>query len=750
MEEDEKTAAGGADSSPRVTPSYVKSGDRQVFTVELRPGDTTIVSWKKLLKDANKVRNGSSASASAAGPSSSAAAQAALEPRPLPGHVMENEANDAAAPNRFSAVIEKIERLYMGKDSSDEEDLNDVPDDDQYDTEDSFIDDAELDEYFEVDNAAVKHDGFFVNRGKLECINEPTAPPSQQAKKRRRRDVMKGSGEKDDGILPNKHIKVGKTSSGKDAALVGSNSSYLSQSLTMMRQPHEDAKASNQFNLSGSGVKKKSADNTRDMEKQKTGAPSSKSIHSKLKDPSGSSDVLHHKYHDRSSFTSSKSQAGRTAEEYEKLNRREKHGVREVPDLNIPDSRHMETSVDSGSTILQKTAQHIPRKDGASGRPKISLLEKAIRDLEKMVAESRPPVAENTETDISSQAVKRRLPTDIKLKLARVAKLASSHGKISKELINRLNGIVGHLVQLRTLKRNLKMMVNTSLSAKQEKENRFQQIKKEVADMVRVRVLSLDSKAGSSDDFQELGPNVKGLTPTKYDMDPAVEDKICDLYDLYIDGLDEETGPQIRKLYSELAQLWPNGFMDNHGIKSAICRSKERKRVVLNNRHKDQVRIRRKKLLTPKTEPSTVRAESGSIAQSQHTSQPHHSLDRLAVEPSTHTSTSANKQVPGTSAIRAPSPRNGSSSDRVVKQEKAKGNSSSPVDDPRVAEGAQLQKKVKRKPEVDLNEMPYPVEKLPSQHGDDRLNPNPLKPSGGLPQKSSLKQNSAASFEQSS
>lgn len=38
------------------------------------------------------------------------------------------------------------------------------------------------------------------------------------------------------------------------------------------------------------------------------------------------------------------------------------------------------------------------------------------------------------------------------------------------------------------------MMVNTSLSAKQEKENRFQQIKKEVADMVRVRVLTLDSR----------------------------------------------------------------------------------------------------------------------------------------------------------------------------------------------------------------------------------------------------------------
>ena len=36
------------------------------------------------------------------------------------------------------------EAWFQGKDSSDDEDLLDVPDDDQYDTEDSFIDDAEL------------------------------------------------------------------------------------------------------------------------------------------------------------------------------------------------------------------------------------------------------------------------------------------------------------------------------------------------------------------------------------------------------------------------------------------------------------------------------------------------------------------------------------------------------------------------------------------------------------------------------
>ncbi|KAH1111820.1 hypothetical protein GYH30_010253 [Glycine max] len=51
---------------------------------------------------------------------------------------------DPSQPNHFNAVIEKIERLYMGKDSSDDEDLLDVSNDDLYDTEDSFINDAEL------------------------------------------------------------------------------------------------------------------------------------------------------------------------------------------------------------------------------------------------------------------------------------------------------------------------------------------------------------------------------------------------------------------------------------------------------------------------------------------------------------------------------------------------------------------------------------------------------------------------------
>ncbi|PQM37679.1 uncharacterized protein Pyn_12725 [Prunus yedoensis var. nudiflora] len=198
------------------------------------------------------------------------------------------------------------------------------------------------------------------------------------------------------------------------------------------------------------------------------------------------------------------------------------------------------------------------------------MLEKAITDLEKMVAESRPPAADNQDADNLSQAIKRRLPREIKAKLAKVARLAASHGKITKELLNRLMNILGHLIQLRTLKRNLKVMISMGLSAKKEKDDRFQQIKREVIDMIKIKAPSSESKAlqqqsGASDDFQEISSGAKELSKRKFSMDAALEDKICDLYDLFVDGLDEDAGPQIRKLYAELAGLWPNGFMDNHG-----------------------------------------------------------------------------------------------------------------------------------------------------------------------------------------
>ncbi|KAK9271218.1 hypothetical protein L1049_026808 [Liquidambar formosana] len=554
MEEQKK---GGGETS-RVLTAFFAAGDRQRVAVELQPGETAIVSWKKLIKDANKANGSTSA------PEPPSNANPALESRIAPGQPAETELQDAPPPNRFSAVVEKIERLYMGKQSSDEEDLDDIPDDDQYDTEDSFIDDDELDEYFQVDNSSTKHNGFFVNRGKLERINEPTLLPNQQLKKRRRKDLTKACGVSDDGHVSNEHIKVGKMAAGKSAPLVVKNTSSPSQSLAVKTEHHEDGKFQNQMNASVMGSKKKYADTktmldsslvlkvsngdasvslpeAKDIEKQNTGVLQSKNLSKKLKDASVSSDTSHQKYNDRNAHGQSKSQSGRQSNSVDEVELlgwpKEKNGMRELPDTN--------------------KAPHMRRKDGSIVRPKVSVLEKAIRELEKMVVESRPPTMELQDADPSSQAVKRRLPREIKQKLAKVARLAASHGKLSKELINRLMSILGHLMQLRTLKRNLKIMINMGLAAKQEKENRFQQIKKEVLEMIKMRVPSkeFEQQAGASDDFQEIGPEEKGVIKRKFSMDDAMEEKICDLYDLYVDGLDEDAGPQIRKLYAEVVHF---------------------------------------------------------------------------------------------------------------------------------------------------------------------------------------------------
>ncbi|XP_052881821.1 ubinuclein-1 isoform X2 [Gossypium arboreum] len=705
---EDNSVGGTGEPSGVVAPKVMKAGDRQVFTVELRPGETTYVSWRKLVKDANRARGSSAASASvvaAPAPELPPNAHPNLQSRIAPGQTAVKEEKDEPAPNRFSAVIEKIERLYMGKDSSDEEELDETPDDDQYDTEDSFIDDAELDEYFEVDNSAIKHDGFFVNRGKLEKINEPPVMPNQQPKKRRRKEAAKPPSESDDGHVSNKHAKAAKMVAGTAEPSLGKNNSS-SQNFTAVDEQYRDGKVLNQLPVSGVSSKKKSSAtrlaldsssymkdpnsdtsaplaDVKDIENLKMGFLQSKGVVSnKLKDATGSSDVLHQKYHDKSDLAQSKSQHGKLSGNVDKLEQsirlRENNGIHELPDINVSDGIH---------AMHTAKSPHMLKKDGSTLRPKSSVLEKAIRELEKIVAESRPPSMENQEADTSSQGIKRRLPREIKLKLAKVARLAASQGKVSKELLNRLMSILGHLIQLRTLKRNLKIMISMGVSptAKQEKDARFQQIKKEAIEMIKTRIPSFETKilepqARASDDFQEIGSEERTFR-RKFNMDAPMENKICELYDLYVDGLDEDAGPQIRKFYVELAQLWPDGMMNNHEIKHAICRAKERRRARY-NRRKDQEKMRREKMLTLGPEES-VRVDSVSSAQSQHIRE---SFDR-------------------------------------VKQDKLKGISSSAMDDEmKVAVASLPKKKVKRKPEMQLDESHMRPEKLPLQQGSNDRN----------------------------
>ncbi|KAF6984788.1 hypothetical protein CFC21_002740 [Triticum aestivum] len=534
---------------------------RQLFSVELRPGETTIVSWKKLLKDAGP---------GAAPPPSLPAAAVQPVVAPLAGpsgaavHPTENDPNDPSQSNRFNAVIEKIERLYMGKHSSDEEDLGDVPDDDQYDTEDSFIDDAELDEYFEVDNLETKHTGFFVNKGKLEqseygSVQNVVPDGTVQnvgPKKRRRRDssnsYIENSKELAPGSMPVKAPK-------RNALEIGKN--IASSDLSSYSEYHSEGNKplTNKSNSPGRMQKVNASDNA-----------------------TGAEYASHPKISTKPDLP-------------KKMRSKEKYGVNQFPGLTTADNVY--------STQTTHLAAN-RRIEGSGIKAKGTRLERAIRDLENIVGEYKPHTLDVPYIDPNCQgAVKRRLPQEIKQKLAKVARLSANQGKISEdELINRLMGIVGHLVQRRTLKRNMKEMVESGMCAKQEKADKFQQVKTEIYEMVKARLDTkpkvTEQRDDSAHDFQGgVSIDDKTALKGKFVLDAPLEDRICDLYDLYVEGMDEDKGPQSRKLYVELADLWPQGYMDKVEIRNAISRSKERRNLLYRQRKvRNEERMKRRRI----------------------------------------------------------------------------------------------------------------------------------------------------------
>ncbi|KAF7039166.1 hypothetical protein CFC21_049215 [Triticum aestivum] len=521
---------------------------RQVFSVELRPGETTIVSWKKLLKEAGH------AAAAPSQPLAVVPAEPAVAAQPGPPAAAppaENDAEDPAQPNRFNAVIEKIERLYMGKHSSDEEDLDDVPDDDQYDTDDSFIDDAELDEYFEVDNLTTKHTGFFVNKGTLEQI-EPGTSANVAPKKRRSKDQSADHIENNQGATGD-YLKPGKASGLKKVA-TGNGEYYHEGSRVVKTKP------------SATGVlKRRSTDFAAAC---------------RDKDPSTQLD-----------FQQKQTYNGENEDPTSKIYRKDIAGTNDFSSMDV-----------SGAAYPTQAMHLTTGRESAGTKPKGTRLERAIRDLQKIAANYKSPAIDISEADPNVQAsAQRRLPPEVKQKLAKVARLSTNHGKVQEnELMDRLMGIVGHLVVRRTLKRNMKELVKSGLSAKQEKADRLQQVKMEINEMVKASMAAKakvnEQQDGSADDFQTVTDERRDLKG-KSAMNSALEDRICDLYDLYVEGMDEDKGPQSRKLYVELAELWPQGYMDKFGIKDAISRSKERKGT-LHNQQKvlNEERLKRKRL----------------------------------------------------------------------------------------------------------------------------------------------------------
>jgi len=80
--------------------------------------------------------------------------------------------------NRFAGVIQRIERMYGGEYSKGRNQ-------DDYDREDSFIDDSEWKTY--TDAPKTKHDGFFINKGTLELASDDSDNGAHAFEKKRKR-----------------------------------------------------------------------------------------------------------------------------------------------------------------------------------------------------------------------------------------------------------------------------------------------------------------------------------------------------------------------------------------------------------------------------------------------------------------------------------------------------------------------------------------------------------------------------------
>lgn len=149
-------------------------------------------------------------------------------------------------------------------------------------------------------------------------------------------------------------------------------------------------------------------------------------------------------------------------------------------------------------------------------------------------------------------------------------------------------------------------------------------------------------------------------------------------------------------------------------------------------------------MLATKIEEETVRVEASSTTQSQFMK------ERSVTDSGGHNLALANKPICNTTAamkIPNPSANAASSLDRL-KHEKLKGITINSMDEPKMVDGAITKKKVKRKPEQEVDGTYFHPEKLAGQSNEERHKSH--KQSEILPQKLNLQLNTSSNFEQSS
>ncbi|XP_059073522.1 ubinuclein-1 [Cryptomeria japonica] len=458
---------------------------RQRFFIDLRAGETNVISWKKLLNKRVVTSTVEEPQAQAQAQAQDCIGDSKLQKSDLP-----------PPGNRFSAVIERIEHLYRGDSSSHEEKLDDVPDDDQYDTEDSFIDDEELDEYFSVEKSKTKHSGFFINRGKLERVNEPAPSLVRAPKKFKKKYIKKTPVDRCIERMPVKLPKIGSVCikaaarSVPLATLKNSNSVWdrtlFAGGDSLVHKPSYDQDVEviqSQGSTFGFGPckidkykrisnneeasitvevsHKNSAKNSAVKDERK---PKGVLVRSKDNLVKGAklleiNDSMNSTKSEKNICRNADSQIRKSNKDASVMTTSSQYKITEKEDVDLRDVNSLGNKLlpskiahGTGTTKQRKKLLSSAPKEDSIGRPKDSMLERSFQDLEKSVAELYPTMINIQEKDWSSQGAKRRLPTLVKQKLAKVAILAMNQGKLSNLLIDRLVNIVGHTIQLKILK----------------------------------------------------------------------------------------------------------------------------------------------------------------------------------------------------------------------------------------------------------------------------------------------------------
>ncbi|WRX10178.1 hypothetical protein QQP08_002665 [Theobroma cacao] len=251
-----------------------------------------------------------------------------------------------------------------------------------------------LDECLQDDKSTIKQNGLLVNS--VECINKPELSVAQQSRKRSK-NMAKAQGEKVDDYVPSKHAKVelGRLNFAATDALPEEQSSAFLQNLAANSE--QDQKLHNLLSSPVRSSIKKPAD---------IGTASENSSYTGISNNDASISPLNLK------------DAGK---------------CRSV----AIHSRDIGNNSNSGATHQKHLEKH-------SCKQLESPVRKLMTDIDEV---GIPTKVEQRETRGSCG----ELP-DLNLPVYPVQPEQSSQGRISEELINRLMNILGHSVQLRTLK----------------------------------------------------------------------------------------------------------------------------------------------------------------------------------------------------------------------------------------------------------------------------------------------------------